>query len=463
MLHSFRVPVRFPGPRLGLCIASALGALALGACGDSHTPTAGAPTSSPNSGASASNSSSASGSSVTGAAGGQSAAPAHDPRVFELADAFESGRIAEVESGLLALSDGGGIEGELLRARLASARGDEISALRTLEAAKRAAPRDVRVLATSAELHAIGGRLGAAEDDIRAGLALAPESAELRRARGVLLISKPGGAQAGLDHLLAARAADPKVPYARRPLAEAHRLAATAALTKKDPELALRHVAAALAELPDQPDLELLGADAQMMLANFDAALATYEKLHAAGRDVGATLAQSSKTAAIAALLAQDRPLALKRFLRARELGLSADALGSGATMLADEAKAELERGWTAFDAQDFPAATSHFKDALRFDPASLDARRALGAALYSSGDADGAATQWKLVLETARARGIELAEPLVLDLARALHRLQRVEELRQLLETELAARPDGPAAAEAREMLSRLGAPASR
>lgn len=389
--------------------------------------------------------------------------PAHDERVLALAEAFELGRVAEAEGGLLALESGGGLEGELLRARIASARGDEISAIRTLEAAKRAHPRDVRVQATAAELHVVAGRLGSAEDEIRAGLSLDPESSELRRARGVLLIAKPGGAEAGLDHLLAARAADPKLPFARRPLSEAHRLAATRALSEQDPELALRHVAAALRELPDNPDVELLGADAHMMLGHFDEALAIYERLLAAGRDVGASLAHASKTAATAALVAGDRALARERFLRARELGLSADALGFGATLLADEAKAEVERGWEDYDARQLEEAERRFRAALRLDPSSLDARRALGAALYARADFEGAAVQWKLVLDTARARGLELADPLHLDLARALHHLKRFDELRGLLEGELALRPEGAAADEAREMLKRLAEPSGR
>ncbi|MCC6406037.1 MAG: tetratricopeptide repeat protein [Planctomycetes bacterium] len=392
-----------------------------------------------------------------------SSLPVRDEGLLALADAFERGELATADSGLLALPERGGLEGELLRARLASARGDDVGALRVLEAAKLSHPRDARVQATAAELLVLAGRMQSAEDELRAGLALDPLSPDLRRARGIVLISKPGGAEAGLAHLLAAREADPKVPYLHRALAEAHRLAATKALSQQDPARALQHVSAALLEVPDQPDALLLGADAHMLLNHFDQALAVYERLLKEGRDVGATLAQSSKLAATAALLEKNRPLALERFLRARELGLGAEALGFGATMLADEAKAKLEAGWKAFDARDLAGAESAFREALRCDPSSLDARRALGAALYSREDVEGAAAQWRLVLETARARQLELSEPVYLDLARALYRLQRIDELRELLETELAARPDGPGAVEAREMLARLASAPTR
>ncbi|MBI5435486.1 MAG: tetratricopeptide repeat protein [Planctomycetes bacterium] len=428
-------------------ISLGLPLLLAGACGDAASPAVPSETST----------SARAGAPNDGANPGAKSAPVRDERLLALADAFERGELTAADTGLLALPERGGLEGELLRARLASARGDDVAAVRVLEAAKLAHPRDARVQATAAELFVLAGRMQTAEDEIRAGLAIEPLSPDLRRARGVVLISKPGGAEAGLAHLLAARAADPNVPYLHRALAEAHRLAATKALSEQDPARALQHVSAALLEVSDQPDALLLGADAHMLLKHFDQALAVYERLLKDGLDVGAELAQSSKTAATAALLEKNRPLALERFLRARELGLGGEALGFGATMLADEAKAKLEVGWKAFDAGDLAGAESAFRDALRFDPSSLDARRALGAALYSREDVEGAAAQWRLVLETACARQLELSEPVYLDLARALHRLQRIDELRQLLEEELAARPDGPGAVEAREMLARL------
>ncbi|MCE9593518.1 MAG: hypothetical protein K8S98_04930 [Planctomycetes bacterium] len=385
------------------------------------------------------------------------AAPVHDAAFLAAAERFELGDFAGAESGLLALPDGGGVEGELLRARLAASRGDDISALRTLEAAKVAHPRDARVLATAAELHAAAGRTGSAEDEIRAGLALDSQSPDLRRARGVLLISKAGGAEAGLDHLLAARAADPQLPFTRRALSEAHRLVATLALSKQDAASALQHVSAALIELPDDADLKLLGADAHMVSKHFEQALSIYEDLYKQGRDVGATLAQSCKTAATAALLEKNRPLAIERFLRARELGLGPDALGFGATALADECKTHIDLGWKAYDARDFAGARDAFALALRYDPTSLDARRDLGMTLFSLGDAQGASDQWRLVLDTARAKNFELAEPVYLDLARALYQLHKTDEVREVLERELTRKPDGPGSTEAREMLQRL------
>ncbi len=413
----------------------------------------------------------------SGACGGEDAAPvaapkvvatppkpaappiqrSEDPRFVAAADAWDLGHLDEADRKLLALGDAAGIDGDLLRARIAASRGDDVGAVRIIEGVRAAHPDDERVFATAAEIHAGAGRFQSAEDEIRGGLLVHPTSPDIERARGVLMISRKGGAASGLEHLLAAQKLEPKLPYCRHALAQAHLLLANFAMSKLDAKAALEHASASLVEEPDDLDAKNTLADAQASLKNFDVALKLYEELKAAGRDVGGTLAMLYKTAAFAALLEKNRPLAIERYVRARELGLSTADLNSGANLLHDECEVHTAAGLKAYDAQDLAGAETELRAALRMDPTSLEARNYLGVVLYGRGDFTGAADCWRIVVETARAKKIKLSEPVHLDLARALYRLERFDELRTMLESALAETPDADWAPEAREMLKRI------
>jgi Flp pilus assembly protein TadD len=177
---------------------------------------------------------------------------------------------------------------------------------------------------------------------------------------------------------------------------------------------------------------------------------------------VRATLAQTSKQAATAALVEGRRDAAVERTLRARELGMPESELGFGTTLLAEEAQRALEQGVEAFEAGDAARAEERFERALRLDPRSLAARNHLGVVLFRRGAYAAAAGHWRTLLDAARAEGLELPDPVHLNLARALYLDGRPDEVRALLSAELERDPDGPWADAARELLERLNAEAA-
>lgn len=369
--------------------------------------------------------------------------------------AIESGDAAAARRGLLALAPG--MHVRLLEARLAALDGDSIGAVRAIEAARSAHPDQGAVYATAAELHALAGRTSSAEDEIREGLLVAGETPELLRARGVLALSREGGARTGLGHLLAARAAAPQLEFTESMLAEAYRLLAAGALAERQPQQAAGFAREALALDANDPEaLELL-ADSSAALGDFLAALETYERLLASGRDVRAASAMMYVRGATAALLERDRELAITRYLRARSLGADDTELGFGVTVLEEELRKQLAAGVAALEAADWSAARSAFEGALRIEPGLFEARNQLGAALFRLGDFEGAESQWRGLLEEAERDARELSAPVHLNLARALYQRGARAEVRTLLESWLARHADSEHAAATREMLARL------
>lgn len=378
-----------------------------------------------------------------------------DPRLAGVARAIEEGELEAANGALLGLPQG--LDRELLTARLYAAEGDAISAVRTIEAARERWPDQGRVYGTAAEIHAASGRTESAEAEIREGLAVAGPVPALARARGVLALIREGGAALGLEHLLDARERDPGIWFTERPLFEAHLLLGNAAMGAEEPLEALGHARAALAAAPDEPEARQLEADALAAMGEFEPAISIYEALCEERPQLASTLALLCQRGATAALLKKERDVAIERYLRARDLGLSDEELGFGAAVLQEEAKRAIERGLDAYDTRELEAARGAFERATRLDPNQIEAFNHLGVVHFRLGDPGAAAVQWRTVLELARTRGIDLPEPVHLNLARALYQADRKAEVRPLLEDWLRRHPDGEWETATREMLARL------
>jgi tetratricopeptide (TPR) repeat protein len=363
--------------------------------------------------------------------------------------ALEEGDWPEANRSILEIPDAAALDRALLRARLRAAEGDAVGAVRALEAARVDWPDQGRVYATAAEIHAAAGRLESATDEVRRGLEAAGPCPELTRARGVLSLARQGGAALGLEHLLAARAADPELPFTDRALVQAHVLLGRRSMAEERPLEALGHAKAARVVAPDDREALELAAEALEVSGDFGGAIEVYEQLLAAGADVGATLALTSQRGSTAALLGGDRGAALERALRARELGLSAEELGFSATLIEQETEAALERGVERYAAGELDAARAAFERALRCTPDSLEALNHLAVTRLRAGDPAGAARHWQRVVDTAEREDIELPEPVHVHLARALRAADRAADARSVLERYLTARPEGRWVAE--------------
>jgi tetratricopeptide (TPR) repeat protein len=370
-------------------------------------------------------------------------------------EALESGDLPAARAALAAVGEESALDRGLLTARLRALEGDDVGAVAEIEAARARYPDQARVYATAAELHAVAGRLESAEDEVRAGLLAAGPTPDLTRARGVLALSRPGGAGTALEHLLAARAAAPGLAFCDGPLAQAHVLLGRGALAEERVLEALGHAQAALSSRSGDPDALELFAEAQTQSGDYDGAIATYEVLFAGGHDVGPVLAVTCQRGSTAALLGGQRRLALERALRARELGLSDGELGFSLTLISDEAERALDRGVELLEKGSVDAARVAFELAVRCLPRSAEAHHHLAVALLSLGDAGAAAEHWRAVLTIAAEDGLELPEPVHILLSRALSAASRPDEARAELEGYLAASPDGRWAAETRAELA--------
>jgi len=271
-----------------------------------------------------------------------------DPRYFSVAQAIESGDVARARREWLALPDS--LHKTLLNARIYALEGDEIAAVRELEAARERRPDQGVVFATAAEIHAAGRRFSSAEDEIREGLLVAGETPELLRARGVLSLCKEGGALTGLGHLLEARKRAPDLEFCDHVLAEAYRLLGAAALAARSPTEAAAYARSALELEPEDRDAAQMLGDSLAAVGDFDGALARYENLLAAGVDLRVECALMYVKGATAALLESKRELAIERYVRARELGSTREELGFGATVLQEEAAKAVNAGLDAYD-----------------------------------------------------------------------------------------------------------------
>jgi tetratricopeptide (TPR) repeat protein len=371
--------------------------------------------------------------------------------------ALEFGDLVEVEGLLDEVGPALGVEEELLRARLALLLGDDVGATTRVEAARRRAPEDPRVYATSAELNAAAGRLETAREEIERGAKACGMSPELLRARGVLELCRQGGAAKGLDLLGWALEHDPDLPFVDRPRGQAHLLLAKAAMSEGRKREALLAVTESLSHDPGDLDARLFLVDALATNGDFPRAVRVLEELCAEGHDRRSELALMYKRAAMGELILGHRDLALEYFVDAREAGLTEDELGSGAEMLRTRAEELMREGVEAFGGEDLEAAAATFEEALRHDPTLLVARAQLAVTLYRDGKPLPAATQWRRVLDEARAADLELPDPVHLHLARALVDAGEPAAARQVLEQELELAPAGRWAEETRALLAAL------
>lgn len=378
-----------------------------------------------------------------------------DAHFREAVASFEKGEFERAEAQRLALATG--LDVELLGARLGAARGDDIAAVRAIEALRQRFPGEGRVYATAAEIHAAAGRLSSAEEEIREGLALAGPTADLTRARGVLALCREGGARKGLEHLLAALDNVPGLEFTARPLSQAHLLLGNAALAADSALEAAAHAKAALVAMPGELEAERLYGDSLAALGDFDKAIDVYEALRTRGVEVQVALITLCTRAATKELLAGRKDAALRRWQRARALGASDEELGFGVGALAKAASERIDTALSLHDKGDLDGAKATLTEALAFDPASLEALHHLGVLRYKSQDLDGAAAAWSKALEIAQARALELPEPMHLNLARIHYQRQQFGEARALLERYLTQHPEGEFAADTREMLARL------
>lgn len=366
-----------------------------------------------------------------------------DPDVVALRAALDFGRLDEVRAQLAAAERAPDETAEL-RARASALEGRTLDALRQLEEARRAAPKDAALFAAIAEVYGTADKFETAWSELKRGDETCGPSAELLRARGVLWILKEGGAKKGLELLEKALAADPELAFAARPLGQAHLLCAKLAAKENDEPLARRHVERSLAFDPHDVDARRLRADLCAAEGDFTNALATLEELVKQGEPLAQELATMHKRGGIAALILHDRPLALTRFQRARALGLSDDELASGAEILADEARVRTERGAAAYSKGELDAAEADFRAALELDPSAIAAKNHLAVVAFRRESFTEAAALWRDVLAQAEREKLELPEPVHLNLAKALQRAGERENARSIARAYVDAHPDG-------------------
>ena len=349
------------------------------------------------------------------------------------------------------------LEARTLRARVCALRGDDIGAVRELEAAKVVFPQRAEVYATGVEIHAAARRTLSAAEELKLGLKLCGPLAPLRRAKAALLLCHAGKAQDALNEIELARKSDPALPFCTPLIAQAHLLLGNRAQTAKQPQVALDHARQALEADPNLPDAKQLMADVQASLGQFAPALEIYEELIAkdAGRKPAAAILYHR--AATADVVQKEHHLALARYLRARQLGLSDEALGHGATVLGRRMQECLDQGIEAFELKDWAKAGALFAEACQIEPSRIEAHNHLAASHFKQEQYEPAAREWALVLKLAREQKFELPEPVELNLARALHHLGRIASIRALLGGKLEKDPNWKWAQEAREMLSKL------
>ncbi len=291
-----------------------------------------------------------------------------DPRLVELRRALGEGRVDQARALHEQLAPAGGVEILLLGARLAALEGDEARASQRVEEARALAPHDARVFATAAEIHVAGGRMETADTEIQRGLAAAGACAELERARGVWLICTPGGAEKGLALLETALAHDPKLPFLSRPLGQACLLVAKERAREGDVLGAREEAERSLEHDPDDVDARRFLAETLAVLLDYGRAIALYESLLEDGVPVEIEAAQAYKNGAIAAMAMEEREQTVLLFLRARQLGMDDEALGSGVGILRDEARAEAAAALAAEEADEPAERDEHLVQALVYE-----------------------------------------------------------------------------------------------
>lgn len=424
-----------------------------------------------------------------------------DARVQSLREAIEDGWVDvadELWTEVQTLPDLG-IERPLLQARLAFLHGDPLAASQAIEEARVVDPHDPRVWATAAELAAMGQRFETALAELREGKERFGETPEILRAEGICAIFQPGLRQGkrGVELLESAIALDPDLPFIRPSLSEAHRLYAQE-LSATQTESAIAEAEKAVAYSQDNLEARELLGDLYMVANRWGEGIELFEGLLADGRPIEAKVAVFSKQAGVVALTQEKRELAVRYFLRARELGLSNEELGTGVMVLQREAtqaaarasEAMVREDWetarTELDAADrlwpdaeethglrsdlcvreglvsyqneqVEEARERFEQALKFDPDSLMARNLLGKAEMELGHYAEASNAWHQVVDEARRLHVTLPDPVHLALASALALQDKLGEARGVLQNYLDLEPGGEFVEATRQMLLQM------
>lgn len=364
------------------------------------------------------------------------AAPADSAHAAWLAAAaaLERGDLPEADV-LLRELDPDATPAHLLRARLLLQRGEVVAALRELESARARSPRDGEVYATGCELYCELGRLPAAEDEVRRGLAQCGPDPALDRARGVLLLQKSGGASRARELFERALAARPDLPFARRALSQAHLLEGRAFLREEHALDAVRSARAGLALAPDDRDLRQLHGDALAAAGALRSAVDVFEGLLASGEPVEQDLAQVAWRAGMGELVQGRRDDAVRLWARARELGMTDEALGTAARILREEAAARVEAAARRLQEGALEEARGELAEALWLDPDHVLAESLLAHAHYRLGALQLAAEGWERALALADDLGEEPPPEASLLAARAWLLLDRPDDGRRVLE----------------------------
>ena len=271
------------------------------------------------------------------------------------------------------------------------------------------------------------------------------------------MLTQPGRGPEALKLLEAALEADPSIPYMDWPLSQAYLLTARSDLGQGSSELAIEHALDALSRDPELYDAYVILGDGYAGKLDFVSALDAYGKAAEAGLDVHRERADTHLRAGMTARMVNDDDAAVTHYLAARELGLSNFEMSSGADFLVARAQLALTAAADADIAEEIELAEQHLEEALRLDPHSLDALDYLGNLRFRQRRFNGAAIAWEVLLGYEKEAAASRESATHLNLGRALVMAGRIAESRTPLFSYLESWPDGPRAADTREMLQRL------
>lgn len=380
-----------------------------------------------------------------------------DPRLAGARKALAAGQASSARTQLDQLGGAAGVEGPLCEARLAFWDREFVAALEAVERARRIAPGDSRVFATAAEILSLTERGIDADDELKLGLSQAGPTPDIRRAQAVRMLTQPGRGPEALKLLEAALEADPSIPYMDWPLSQAYLLTARSDLGQGGAELAIEHALDALTRDPELYDAYVVLGDGYAGKLDFVSALDAYGKAAEAGLDVQRERADTHLRAGMAARMVRDDDAAVAHYLAARELGLSNLEMSSGADFLVARARLALTAAADADIAEEIELAEQYLEEALRLDPHSWDALDYLGNLRFRQRRFNGAAIAWEVLLGYEKEAAVSRESATHLNLGRALVMAGRIAESRTPLLSYLEYWPDGPLAADTREMLQRL------
>lgn len=384
-----------------------------------------------------------------------------DLRIVQLREDLDLLRESEARETILGLGAQlealCGVESYLLRARLFAMRGELNAAQPLIETARTQSPNDPRVYATAAEIYAAPGQFETATAEIRDGVRQCGMTPELRRAQGVLHLCKgePSSAKRGLEKLQEALLEDPELPFMNRALGQAYLLCGRQQLSDGDVKSAYESVRSSLEYDPAEPDALHFRSEVYSALGEHTEAIRDLEKLIELGEPLDAELALTHKKAGVQLLVAHDRPGALEHFVSAREMGLTEEELGFGAQALFDESKKVIEVGLTELRDLDYRGAKDRFRKALHYDPKSLAARNHLGICHFKLGEFEQAADCWRTVLFEASELGLNLPDPVHINLSKALMQMGDSDGAMLALKDYLLDEPFGEFVDETRELVS--------